>query len=242
VNALSPALRQDVPAYELKFLISRDVAQSIADWAAEAMCPDPHADPALSGKYAIQTLYLDTATADVANARPGYNTTKLRVRRYGVEDLIYLEAKTKRRDRVEKRRARIPEGDLAHLQSGIAPNGWEGRFFLDRALAKGLLPATVVSYRRLAFVAGSGARPARLTLDEALTAEPERAWRVPKGPVGQPIPVEGQVLELKFASAMPPLFRQAIRVFRLAPVRVSKYRSAWRCLAPGSQEEPCLKR
>lgn len=236
MNPVSPALRSESQAYELKFLIPADLGRSVAAWARETMCPDPYGAIRHDGRYAIQTLYLDTADSAVAHARPGFRTTKLRVRRYGTEDLLYLEAKSKRGDRVKKRRAQVTENELALLRAGIAPSEWQGRFFLDIALAKGLAPAAVVTYQRLAFVGGG----ARLTLDDRLAAAPERRWNVPKEACERSLALEGQVLELKFADAMPTMFRQAIREFQLTPMRVSKYRTARQCLAHEAAEDACL--
>lgn len=240
MNTLSPALLPESQAFELKFLVSEDVARGIARWAESAMSPDPHAEPGWHGGYAIQTLYLDTPDGAVANARPGYRATKLRVRRYGSGDLLYLEAKTKRGDRVRKRRTQVADNELGYLRHGVASSDWSGRFFLDLVLAKGLSPATLVSYRRLAYVSPTETRAARLTIDEGLSACSEDGWTVPRIASGRDLGLAGRVLELKFADVMPPKFRQLIQSFGLAPTRVSKYRSARRLLDQDPLEATCL--
>jgi VTC domain len=229
-EALSPSLRptEDGAAYELKFLLGDAQARAVAGWARQHLALDPHADPALADAYRIHSLYFDTAHLDVYHRAPNYKRRKFRLRRYGSEPLVYLERKSKWGDRVAKRRSAVAEGELPRLAEGAAGDiDWPGHWFQHSLLLKQLQPRCRLSYDRLAFVgSGDGGGPVRLTLDSHIHCAPVAGWvwqwhELPGGLHLLPAEV---ILELKFRSSLPALFKRLIESQELIPSPVSKYR------------------
>lgn len=210
---ISPSLQTaERAAYELKFALDEELRPRILAWASENLRADVYGDA--DGRYTVRTLYFDTETLDMFNRQPGYRSSKYRVRQYGAFELRYFERKRKRGSRVRKVR------DVGEQ----AP-----KWFEDERCARGLDPVLWVEYQRTAFMAEG----LRLTMDEDLRAWPAMASDRPVEALVKPGPF---VLELKFADALPPAFRQLIMDHRLMPTTCSKYRWAMSLL----QESGCL--
>jgi len=232
--AVSPSLLAQSdgigPAFELKFLVDEALARDVECWARSHLMPDPHGDPVLGGAYDTTTLYCDTAALDVFHRAPSYRRRKFRIRRYGSEEALFLERKSKSGDRVAKRRVAIRHDELPVLAHPVALASWPGHWFHQSLLMRRLRPACLVAYRRTAFVGAQSQSGLRLTLDRNIRANPTEDWRVPELTAGTS-PFQGQViLEMKFRLALPMLFRRLIEEMRLSPVGVSKYRrcqEAW---------------
>lgn len=222
----SPSLTREAgagPAFEMKFLLDEALARRAADWAREHLSPDPHGDPAIGGAYRTVSLYLDTPELDVFHRSPSYKRRKFRVRRYGPAPEAYLERKSKRGDKVSKRRSPVSDDDLARLGEPSTPEDWVGHWFHRRILARRLLPACRIAYERTAFAAATPDGPLRLTLDRQLVGEHAADWRV--GPVvGVPLLPGRVVLELKFRAALPMAFKELLCDLGTEPASVSKYR------------------
>jgi hypothetical protein len=222
--ALDPAIR----AFELKFLLADAVAAEVQRWAEGRLALDPHGDPALAGQYRTTTLYLDTTALDVARRSPGFTRRKYRIRRYGDEPRLWLERKVRNGDRVRKRREAIDASELERAvdaaSDASAPAGW----FRDEIHARALRPAARIEYWRTAWVGMGSDGPLRLTLDRAVRGAAAPPSFVVPAPGGGTELFAGVVIcELKFRSALPPLFRQLVGDFALSPQGVSKYR---RCM------------
>lgn len=216
-------------AYELKFLLDRASAAPIEGWARTRLSLDSHGDAALNGAYRITTLYLDTPALDVYHRTRSYGRRKFRIRRYGLMSTLFLERKTKSRDRVAKRRTETPAADLARLAAPL--NGaWPGDWFHQRIATRGLAPAGQISYCRTALVGECHEGPLRLTLDRDIQGVVTSAWSLGGGDDGRPLLADHVILELKFLRALPLPFKELVRDFRLNPVAISKYRlcrEAW---------------
>jgi hypothetical protein len=225
---LSPSIQQvvgeKIDAFELKFLVPPEKAAEIQDWAAKWMEPDPYADPGQAGSYQITTLYLDTPQRDVFHRAAGHRSRKFRLRRYGAETRIYLERKTRRGDRVAKRRCDVPLDELAVLTGLPALDTWPGEWFRSRIDARGLQPTCRLTYDRTAFVLRTDDGPLRLTLDRRIRGVASGAWDL--SPLGDEhtIPVDHVVCELKFRGVLPHLFKELIYALQLAAGSFSKYR------------------
>src|SRR4051794_23134406 len=126
-------------AFELKFQLELQEANRIEAWARQHLTPDPHGD---GGRYRITSVYCDTPNFDVFQRTPGYRRTKFRFRRYDGSPRAFLERKTKRGDRVRKRRSEIAAEELALLSSVDAPPpaGWVGDWFHQRVRDRQLQP------------------------------------------------------------------------------------------------------
>lgn len=225
----SPSLEEPVegagPAYELKFLVAEELARAAEAWASGRLAPDPHGDPELDGAYRTTTLYLDTPTFDVFQRRPSFRRSKHRLRRYGTEASIYLERKSKNGDRVRKQRSVVPAAELASLANPMSLLTWPGHWFHRRLLERGLRPAALIAYERTAYVGEAAEGPLRLTLDRRLRGALAGEWAVPTAEGGLPLLTGRVILELKFCSALPILFKELVQALRLSPCAVSKYRS-----------------
>lgn len=230
--SLSPSLSVAAPwAYEQKFLVAADVARAIERWAGAAMRTDPHADQAANGAYELSTLYLDTPGFDVFHGAQHFRGAKHRIRRYGREALVYLERKTRRGDRVKKRRSGLPRDELAKIPAPRATGTGDLTWFVDALRLHELRPVCAMTYRRTAFFGEGDHGPYRLTLDRAVRGLPARDFAVEPIEHGIAVLSDAVVCELKFAAALPQPFKQLVAELALAPTSVSKYRRL--CVAAG---------
>jgi hypothetical protein len=217
--ALSPSLASDTQigdAYELKFLLTVEEAAAVEAWARRRLPPDPHGE---DGAYRTTSLYLDTPFFDVFHKSPGHRRSKYRVRRYGAGDLVHLERKKRRGDRVRKHREPLPLVELPRLLEAGCPLTW----FASRICERMLGPVCCVGYTRTAFVAGSSEAPMRLTLDREVVGAPAEGWTVPEHIEGRKLLIGEAILELKFRDALPGLFRVLLDTLPTRPAGGSKY-------------------
>ncbi|MDP1660756.1 MAG: VTC domain-containing protein [Phycisphaerales bacterium] len=218
-------------AYEVKFFLQEEGAAVVATWALEGggMRPDSHGNPALGGCYTTTTLYLDTDALDVYYRREGYAKRRYRIRRYGDDATVHLECKSKSGDRVSKQRSAVSiDRALAFGRAG-EPGNWAGRWFAERTADLGLKPASMVTYRRAAFIGLSEQGPVRVTIDRAVRARlcgPSCGWGPEMIPEGEgPDVLSGRaIVELKYLTAMPLVFKSLMKNLTLHPASVSKYR------------------
>ncbi|MBY0232196.1 MAG: polyphosphate polymerase domain-containing protein, partial [Gemmataceae bacterium] len=221
--ALSPSLRKGGgPAFELKYVLTLDEAAQAEEWARSALAPDPHGK---DGAYRTLSLYCDTPARDVFHRSRGYRRSKYRIRRYEQGGFLHLERKTRRGDRVSKKRSVLALDHLPLVESADPEPEWDWGWFLRQVRFRDLSPAARLGYARTAFVGGCPEGPMRLTIDRGLRGEPAAGWDV--GPLRDPRPLlEGKaVLELKYADALPGPFRRLLEI--LPPNRpggASKYR------------------
>ncbi len=239
-DQLSPSIQrvvgEAIAAYEMKFLIDDALAQQVEDWAAAAMIRDAYADPAQGGAYQTTTLYLDTPGRDVFMRSEGHRRRKFRLRRYGSEERIYLERKTRQGNRVAKRRSDVPLCELAGLTCALEEllqrhtNGtgnWPGQWFRERVTKQSLMPACLLTYDRTAFVRPMEPGmdgPLRLTLDRRIRGQAAQTWELIPLDGGHAILPGHVICEFKFRGAMPNLFKDLINRLQLQPGSVSKYR------------------
>ncbi len=230
----SPSLASRIegagPAYELKFLLDEVRAAAVEGWARERLALDPHGDPALGGAYRTVSLYCDTPELDVFHRAPSYKRRKFRVRRYGAGPWAFLERKSKGGDRVAKRRTAVASEDLPLLAHPMSLVSWPGHWFHQRLLARRLRPACRIEYLRTAYVGACTEGPLRLTLDRRVHGTPAGEWGFDSCEGGLPLLTGRVILEFKFRSALPALFKELVRDLGLSPTPVSKYRlcrDAW---------------
>jgi hypothetical protein len=226
--SLSPSLSRTPygasAAYELKFLLSEEVAQEVERVLAARMQVDPYAAQSDEGAYAITSTYLDTPRFDVFHRVGRHRFRKLRIRRYGDATWRFLEQKTKRKQRVRKQRSRADEGQLAFLGAPLLLESWDGAWFHRKAMRWELAPVCEAAYLRRAYFAEEAGSPYRLTFDRKLRARAAAGWGASVS--GEAIAIgEGEVIcEFKFRGAMPSHFREAVERFGLVACGASKYR------------------
>ncbi len=217
--------------YEIKFLIGEDSAAQVRDWARVNMSRDPVAACDEREMYQVHTVYLDTPTLGVFGRAGALRTRKYRLRRYGSEDTVWLERKAKVRGRVKKRRTAISEEQLACLYDSAPPPYWPGQWFRRRVQLRQLQPVCSVTYERFARIGLTPEGPIRLTLDRAIGGcglQPTEAtgWDVPRSSLDELQRLSGLcILELKYPTSLPALFKGVMSDFTLSPLKVSKFRT-----------------
>lgn len=225
-------------AQEIKFLLSSAQGDRVRAWALRHMDPDPNADASFPGGYLVSSIYFDTPRLDVFRRNGSFGRSKYRIRRYGGSEIAFLERKLKTENRVAKRRSWV---DLPELKMVCSPSGpdatWQPGFWFQRRLAlRGLAPVCQISYSRIARVAQTGAGLARLTLDQNLRALPASCAAFQPWQTGVEL-LEGHlILELKYRSELPRVFKDLLEEIPLARRSVSKYRLAAQRLLPVGTE------
>lgn len=222
--------------YELKFLISESAALQVMDWARQHMARDPVAQCDEREMYHVHTVYLDTPALGVFGRAGALRTRKYRLRRYGNEDTIWLERKAKVHGRVKKRRTPVSEPEVAHLLGDDVSHHWSGHWFRRRVKLRQLQPVCSVTYERFARVGLTPEGPIRMTLDravggqglaaEGMSQQPTASWDVPRSSLAGLERLNGLcILELKYPTTLPALFKGIMSDFTLAPLKVSKFRT-----------------
>ena len=213
--------------YEIKFLVTETQSCAVQEWARIHLQHDPHASAENGYGYSVNSLYLDTPGFDVFHRAETFRQRKFRLRRYGCEDVIWMELKSKSTGRVNKRRTPIA---AAHLQGKIISgedSNWDGNWFRAHVDGLGLRPVCQVTYQRFACVGTSIFGPIRLTMDSQLRCQPANGWTVPSEPLASGALLQDrQILELKFCDTIPNLFRDLIRDLHLNIATFSKYRQS----------------
>ena len=222
-EAESPGLRTDVAgaAFELKFQLPAAEARDVELWARQHLTPDPHGH---DGTYRITSVYCDTPRLDVFYRTPGFRRRKFRLRHYATVPLVFLERKTRRKDRVKKKRTEVQADELALLASPAVPPTWAGAWFWRRVQDTGLRPTCRVAYDRTAFFGRANDAPVRLTIDRNLVGAPAGEWAAPILDDGHPLLPGAALVELKFHVHLPPLFQELLGRLTVPPARGSKYR------------------
>src|SRR5262249_21752577 len=147
---------------------------------------------------------------DVFHRTKGFKKKKYRVRRYGESPAVHLERKTKRGDRVRKRRAVLPLDELPRLETADLEPEWPHAWFLRQVRFRGLRPTVRIAYDRTAFIGQTPDGGVRLTLDRDLIGVAAGGWELHPLAEGPPLLPGGVVLELKYQVAVPALYRELL--------------------------------
>ncbi len=214
-------------ASELKFQVAVSLAERICEWARCRLSPDPNATAGgREDDYHLSSLYFDTEQLDVFRRNGSFARSKYRIRRYGHSPTAFLERKLKTRGLVCKRRSPVGVDELKRLVEAEADSGWNGFWYHQRLRLRRLQPVCQIGYHRTARVGANGHGPIRLTLDQGIRAQPAQGLSF-ADPVGGQLVSDGYaILELKYRSEMPILFKELVEQFALNPKRISKYRVA----------------
>lgn len=232
--SLSPALRvpsgPSFPAFEIKFLVSDETAAQVEQQLLRALAPDPHADPALGGMYAISSLACDSPDFAVFFRDPKTRNRKYRLRRYGASDAVYLERKRSKDGKVRKRRVEAARADLASIaegESSLPSHAW----FLRELQVLDAAPVCLLRYHRRALFGVGSEGPMRVTFDRNIRGTLAAGWSFdPQG--DERTLLQGLVVcEFKFQAAMPSQMKNVVAALGLEPTGVSKYRTCVRAFA-----------
>ncbi len=227
-SALSPSLRRGAgPAHEVKFVLPLAEALDAEAWAREHLTPDPHG---VNGAYRTLSIYCDTSALDVFHRSKGYKRSKYRIRRYENGEFLHLEKKSRKGERVKKKRSVVPLDALGLIEGSDPEPAWEWGWFPRQVRFRSLAPAARLEYTRTAFLGDCAEGPMRLTIDRDLYGEPFRGWQALPLENGRELLAGRAVLELKYGAVLPPLFRELMGRLPVASGGASKYRlcmNAW---------------
>ncbi len=210
-------------ATEVKFLVAPSLAARIREWARMHLGPDPNGSGPFGDEYLTTSVYFDTEQLDVLHRRGSFGRSKYRIRRYGADDLVFLERKLREPAVLAKRRTRTALTSLGRLEEAAPNRAWDGHWFYARVAARKLRPVCQVSYHRTARLGVASGSVIRLTLDDALTSQACLRAGFRDAP-GQPMADGRQILELKYCRQPPPIFKRLVEEFGLIPQSASKYR------------------
>jgi hypothetical protein len=229
-HAVSPSLRPwtpgAAPAFEIKFLMDEACAHDIESRLKSQMSLDPHADPALGNAYRTTTVYCETPEFDVFRGLGIHKCRKFRLRCYAASPGVFLERKTRRGQRVRKRRTAGVRGDLTRMEQSPVED-WSAGWFHRQVSSRRLSPICSVQYVRTAYVGEADEGPMRLTFDRHLRGAATAGWFPEFSADGIPFLSDQVICEFKFRAALPAKFKSVIEELQLVPAKVSKYR---RCL------------
>lgn len=225
---MSPSIQRENRelAAELKFLVTPDIAAGVREWARHKLEPDPHGNGSAQDEYRITSLYFDTELFDVFNRRGSFSRSKYRIRRYGAENVVYLERKLKTNGMVSKRRSPAETPEIVRLSNSEMDPKWTGSWYHRRLLLRRLKPICQISYERTARVAMTSHGPVRLTMDHDLRALTAREYVFKPDENCLPVAPSNVVIELKYRGEIPGIFKELIEKFTLSPKKMSKYRLA----------------
>ena len=213
-------------ACELKFLLTPETAAGVREWARHKLMPDPHGNGNAHDEYKITSLYFETELFDVYNRKGSYGRSKYRIRRYGAEEVVYLERKLKTNGLVAKRRSPSVTVEIKRLSEMQPDPKWLGSWYHRRVLLRRLKPICQIAYERTARVASTANGPVRLTLDQNLRAVPASGYVFHHDESCHKVAPASVVMEMKFRGETPVLFKELIDKFALSPKKMSKYRLA----------------
>ena len=209
-------------SFEVKFVVDAQMGERIRAWARAFLDPDPHGTGPFGDEYRTSTLYFDTAAGHVFHRWGSYGRAKYRIRRYEDSEMVFLERKLRRPGMLVKRRTQVALHDLERLGGANTALLSCAEWFWRRAAIRDLRAVCQVSYHRTARVLDTGTGLARLTLDQSLRAAAVSGARFSSDP-GK-VMFRGLILELKFKSHVPIIFKRLVEDCHLSPQTASKYR------------------
>ena len=210
-------------ASEVKFVVGPDVAERVRAWAREHLAADPHGTGDFNDQYLTSSVYFDTARHDVFHRRGSFGRSKYRVRRYGHDDVVFLERKLREPTVLAKRRTVAPLTALERLAKPRGEAEWGGRWFEQRIAARRLAPVCQVSYHRTARMAVTGSDIVRLTVDDSLAARATSELSFGVEDL-HPVLAGRAIVELKYRHTIPTIFKRMVEQFALTAQQASKYR------------------
>lgn len=199
--------------HEVKIEVSRADMALLRGRLRHIMRPDPHAE---NGFYTVRSLYFDTPDdrALMEKLEGTDPREKFRIRYYNADsDSLRLEKKMKKGGLGAKESAPLSvnevtallRGDLSPLEKRDDPLLAE---FLFKRKAEGLMPKTVVTYRREPFVFAPGS--VRVTFDSDIRASLSlHRFTDPDSPT-VPAPGLPALVEVKWDSFLPETVKEAL--------------------------------
>jgi SPX domain protein involved in polyphosphate accumulation len=224
--------------FELKYLVSEEVARAMRDFVRSYLVPDEYAALSADFSYPNHSLYLDSDDLrlywDVINGNK--NRYKLRLRYYDENPAapVFFEIKRRSDNAILKERGAVRREHAASLLAGQLPepehlmSNRPGqltalqhfcRLMCDsRAVLK-----THVSYLREAWMSRTD-NSVRVTFDRQVSITPHSQPVITTRMENPVMPWRNQViLELKFTTRFPNWFADMVRLFNAMQCGVAKY-------------------
>jgi VTC domain-containing protein len=208
---------------EAKFVVDGSTGRRIREWARTHLDRDPHGGGPFADEYRTTSLYFDTDAGDVFHRRGSFGRAKYRVRRYGEDEVVFLERKLRKPGMLSKRRTVVGLDRLRCLDRRRTDPRWDGDWFHRRLLLRQQKPVCQISYSRIARASSTLEGPARLTLDDDLRATTAREPQF-SPEAGRLVLPRLMILELKYGHHLPAIFKRLVEELKLEPERASKYR------------------
>jgi len=224
--------------FELKYLVSEEVALSVRQFVASYLEIDEFAATRPNLSYPVHSLYLDSdaLTHYWTTINGNKNRYKLRIRFYdGLPDgPVYFEIKRRMNEAILKQRGGVKREFVDWIMSGHMPSPEHlastnsahlvaVQRFSQLMTESEARPKAHVSYLREAWVSPRN-NAVRVTMDRNVRCSPEFFTRFSPEPTS-PLAIFGSkvVLELKFTGRFPDWFRELVRVFGLSQCSAAKY-------------------
>jgi hypothetical protein len=224
--------------YELKYLISEDIALRIREFVQQYLELDEFGlnRPGLS--YPVHSLYLDSDDWKIywRTVNGDKNRFKLRIRYYddSPQTPVFFEIKRRMKDVILKQRCAVKRGGEQAALAGFMPapeylpsKNPAQRFSLERfqqlMFDLNAKPKIHVAYMREAYV-NSFNNEVRLTMDRSVRCMPRFDGQLTTC-MDQPIVCSSEtvILELKFTGRFPNWYRDLVRTFNCFQTGAAKY-------------------
>lgn len=233
-----PQDRLQLQRFELKYLITEDIALKVRDFVSSYLEIDEYGATQKNLSYPIHSLYLDTD--DLKYYRSTINGTKnrykLRLRFYENRPNapVYFEIKRRMNNAIMKQRGPVRREAVELIINGHLPGAEDilskdpkhivaVERFRELMLHDRASPKSHVAYYREAWISQMN-NSIRVTLDREVRCEPEHTVKLspeiknPIYPFGNKV-----VLEIKFTGRYPDWFKDLVRIFGLTQCAASKY-------------------
>lgn len=233
-----PQDRLQLQRFELKYLITEDIALKVRDFVSSYLEIDEYGATQKNLSYPIHSLYLDTDDLKYywSTVNGTKNRYKLRLRFYENRPNapVYFEIKRRMNNAILKQRGPVRREAVELILNGHLPGAEDilsedpkhivaVERFRELMLHDRASPKSHVAYYREAWISPMN-NSIRVTLDREVRCEPEHTAKLspeiknPIYPFGNKV-----VLEIKFTGRYPDWFKDLVHTFGLTQCAASKY-------------------
>ena len=223
--------------YELKYLITEEVAQRLRDFIMCYLNMDENSVGKPNFSYPVHSLYLDSKNLEIywRTVNGDKNRFKLRVRYYDDKPgtPIFFEIKRRMKDIIQKQRGGIHHHSVPKILAGHFPTAEDLtsqnpksvvaiQQFQTLMTQLHAFPMTHIFYMREAYVSDND--EVRITLDRSVLIEPNPTGKI-KVQMANPVHAYRGfvILELKYTNRFPNWFRELVRVADTMQTGAAKY-------------------
>ncbi len=222
--------------FELKYLLTEEIALGIRAFASSYLELDEYAVGKPNNSYTIHSLYLDSDDLRLywGTINGTKNRFKLRLRFYNEKSPVFFEIKRRMNNCIMKQRAGVKREHVQDvLRGNIRPEflikqdpktyqAAQNFVYLTNAMQAS--PKVHISYDREAWVTKEN-NSVRLTFDRAVSAEKEVYLKMleDRSLATRTELARSVILELKFTGRYPNWFRDIVETFGLMQTGAAKY-------------------